>query len=322
MSIIRRRIFQVAAGAVLFAIAGVGHAQYTRSSISPEERALRRQNSKYLFKLADDALVTDPDHMDAHALRGTAYTMLGWPTEAVGEFDLVTGGDFYDLFAVHYHSLALMDIGANREAAQLQEGWRINDSPNPFTYISIEIHIVDALRQGQLWDEGLDAADFALATDPGNILIHSNVAHFYYDMGDVDEAMFQLFLGSRHTERNHRYQEVLAQMAYDEGLLDEAYERTVAARRQRARFPRLRALQMKVRCDGGEWEEVLKEANYPRFKDHAHPDLLEAESRCWALSGDLGQAKVLADDLAVLYPGFRQTNAARAFIEDLERRQK
>ena len=148
-----------------------------------------------------------------------------------------------------------------------------------------------------------------------NVLIHANAAHLYYDMGDADEAMFQLFLAARQTERSHRYQEVLALMAYEEGLLEEAAERLTLARKQRPRFPRLRALHMKVRCDGGEVDEVLKEAAYPRFANHAHPELFAAEVRCHVLAGQLDEARLLVDDLRLLYPDFAVTKDAAAFLE-------
>jgi tetratricopeptide (TPR) repeat protein len=308
----------MSAVATLTAVAcgvGIAHAQFRRSDISPTERALRRRNTPFLLQQAEALLQADPSDPNAHAIRGAAYSILGWPHDAVAEFTLSGGGEFYEVHGQHYHSVALRDAGRPVESALLREQWRVVDSPNQFAHIAIEINIVEDLRLAGAWDEALDAADFMLATDPGNVLIHANAAHLYYDMGDVDEAMFQLFLAARQTERSHRYQEVLALMAYEEGLLEEAAERLTLARKQRPRFPRLRALHMKVRCDGEETDAVLKESAYPRFANHVHPDLLAAEARCHALAGQLAEARVLVEDLRVLYPGFEATEEAAAFVE-------
>jgi hypothetical protein len=72
---------------------------------------------------------------------------------------------------------------------------------------------------------------------------------------------------------------------------------------------------MKVRCDGEETDAVLKDSAYPRFANHVHPDLLAAEARCHALAGQLAEARVLVEDLRVLYPGFEATEEAAAFVE-------
>jgi len=294
---------------------GIAHAQFRRTDVSPVERALRRRNTPFLFQQAETLLAANPSDPDAHALRGAAYSILGWPHDAVAEFALSGGGDFYEVHGQHYHFVALRDVGRPVESAELREEWRVIDSPNQFAHIAIELNIVEDLRLAGDWDAALDAADVMLATDPGNVLIHANAAHLYYDMGDIDEAMFQLFLASRQTERSHRYQEVLALMAYDEGLLEEASERLTLARRQRPRFPRLRALHMKVQCDGEETERVLREAAYPRFANHAHPEIFAAEARCHALAGQLDEAREVVEDLRTMYPGFEATEEAAAFVE-------
>ena len=314
MSVVRKMCALVALGAVACGL-GIAHAQFRRIDVSPIERALRRRNTPFLFQQADVLLAADPSDPNGHAIRGAAYSILGWPHDAVAEFALSGGGDFYEVHGQHYHSVALRDVGRPVESASLREEWRVVDSPNQFAHIAIEINIIEDLRLAGAWNEALDAADVMLATDPGNVLIHANAAHLYYDMGDVDEAMFQLFLGSRQTERSHRYQEVLALMAYEEGLLEEAAERLTLARKQRPRFPRLRALHMKVRCDGQETEAVLKEAAYPRFANHAHPELLAAEVRCHVLAGQLHEAEMLVADLQILYPGFAVTEEATALLD-------
>ena len=298
-------------------VVGVAHAQYRRSDVSAEERAIRRRNSAFLFQRADELYAEDPSNPDVHTMRGTAYALEGWPIDAAVEFELATGGDFYEKHAMHYHAEALRDLGRLHEAAALREEWRVVDQPNLYADIALEIHIVEDLRLAGAWDEGLDAVDVLLATAPGNVLVHAYAAHFFYDMGDLDEALFQLFLGARHTQNNHRYQEVLAVMAFDDGMLDETSARLVAALRQRPRYPRLRALQLRAWCDDGNTDQSLREAAYPRFANHVHPLLMASESRCHAQAGDIETARRLVDEMMMLYPDFVVSDETAAFVEAL-----
>ena len=294
---------------------GVAHAQYRRTDVSPEERAIRRRNSAFLFKSADALYEADPSNPDVHSMRATAYALEGWPLDALVEFELASGGDFYEKHAMHFHAEALRDLGRMQEAAALRRAWRVVDQPNRFADIALEIHIVEDLRLAGAWDEGLDAVDVMLATAPGNVLVHSYAAHFYYGMGDVDEAMFQLFLGSRQTENNHRYQQVLAEMSFDEGLLDDTSALLKRALRQHPRYPPLRALQLRAWCDGGLTEHALEQARFPRLAAHAFPGLLAAEARCLVQSGDRAGAQVLVEDLRFLYSSLDLTEETASFVD-------
>ncbi|HCH63705.1 MAG: hypothetical protein CL927_20360 [Deltaproteobacteria bacterium] len=293
---------------------GLAHAQYRRSDVTAEERAIRRRNAKFLFARAEEVLAADPSDPDGHALRGTAYILQGWPLDAVVEYELAAGGDFYEKFAVHYHGEALRALGRFDEAAALRKEWRVVKQPNQFADIATEIHIVEDFRLAGAWDQGLDAVDVMLATAPGNVLVHAYAAHFFYDMGDVDEAMFQLFLGARQTENNHRYQHVLAAMSYDEGLVDDASDRLKRALRQHPRHPPLRALQLRAWCDGGFTELALTEVGYARFAGHAYPDLLASEARCHVQAGDFEGAHLLVGDLQTLYPELELTEETASFV--------
>mgnify|MGYP000400665999 CR=1 FL=1 len=296
-------------------LAGLAHAQYQRTNVSELERVLRRRNTASLFRTADKTLAFSPDDADAQSLRGSAFSMLGWPTEAIVSFDLARGGSIYESDGQRYHAESLRDVGRGREAAELRKERRLVETPNHHAFVGIEANIVDDYRTAGAWSEALDAADDLLATAPANVIAHSTVAQLMYDLGDDDEAAFQLFLASRIGTRSYRYLEVVGQIAYDEGRYDAAAEALAVARKQRPKLPRVRALQLNARCDAGEAAEALVEVDYPRFRDHGHPDLLLAEMRCRLLNNQPDLARHLRDDVLSLFPGSPQANAAAAYYE-------
>jgi len=279
------------------------------------ELMLRKRQTSRLFNEADKRFADDPDSPDGHAIRGAAFAIQGWPTESIVSFELAAGGEFYEEEGLRYLAEALREVGRADEAAELRRELRMVPTPNPYAYIAIEANLVDDLRAAEAWDEALEAAEFLLETEPGNSIVHSTVADLMWAMGDVDEALFQLFLVSEQGRRSYRYREVLAHMAADEGLLDDAAEQLAAARKQRARLPRIRALQLDVLCELGEEEHILAEFDYPRFRDHGHPDLLAAEATCRARRGELEVAAALADDLRVMFPDLPRAQASVAFVE-------
>ena len=283
--------------------------------ISPMELMIRRRQNTELLRTADKLFAAEGDNPEAHAIQGIVYSIQGWPSESVLAFELAAGGDNYESSGLHYHAGALRDLGRGQEAAQLRREQRLVPSSNRFEHVSIEANIVDDLRAVEAWDDAIEAADVLLETVPGNVIAHSTVADLMWSMGEVDEAMFQMFLGARTGTRSYRYLEVLAHMAVDEGRLDEAAQHLAQARKQRPRLPRIRSLQLQVSCELGEEEQLLEELSYPRFRGHMDPGLLISEAECRARRGEYDQARVLLDDLRAMYPELPHARAAVARIE-------
>jgi len=302
----------------LLGLSSYAHAQFFRNDVSPLEKALRRRNTKDIFALADEKLAIDPDDADAQALRGAAFSIEGWPTEAVVSFELALGGDFYEQEGQRYHAEALRELGRGLEAAQLRRERRLVETPNQFAYIGIEANIVDDLRWAGAYYEAQEAAVELLATDPQNAIVHSTVAELAYELGDVDEAMFQLFLAARTSDRSYRYQEVLARITYDEGLLDASIEHSSRARKQRPWLARVRALQLTARCEVGEAADALIELDFPRFRNNGSPQVMAAEIYCRMRNGEEEVARALMSDLVLLAPNSQYTRFAREKLAELE----
>jgi len=309
-----RLLFRTVVLASALCATSLAYGQFFRTDVSSLERALRRRNTQQIMKIADEKLAVDPDDPEAQALRGAAFSILGWPTEAVLSFELACGGAFYEQEGQRYHAESLRDLGYGIEAAEMRRERRLVDSLNHHASVGIEANIVDDLRTAGAWEAALDAADDLLATAPQHVIVHATVAELMYDLGEHDEAMFQLFLAQRTRDRSFRYREVLAQIAYDERLYDEAIVEIAKARKQRSRLPRVRALQLLARCDGGEVEQALTELDYPRFRDHGSPELLAAEAHCRVLNGELGRARLLVADLQSLAPDSPHTENAAAVL--------
>ena len=285
------------------------------TAIGPIEFMIRRRHANQLVDTAEELFITDPDSPKAHAIHGIVYSMQGWPTESLVAFEMASGGDLYEQEGLHYLAAALRDLGRGEEAAELRREQRLVPSPNPYIHVSIEANIVDDLRSVEAWDEAIEAADVLLATVPGNVIAHSTVADLMWAMGDVDEAMFQLFLVSRTGQRSYRYLEVLSNIAVDEGRLGDAAELLAMVRKQRPRLPRIRALQLETLCELEEEEMLLLELEYPRFRDNMHPSLLAAEVSCRLRRGELDKAAAVAGDLRVMSPALPQAQAAVALVD-------
>ena len=98
-------------------------------------------------------------------------------------------------------------------------------------------------------------------------------------------------------------------------MLDETSARLVAALRQRPRYPRLRALQLRAWCDDGNTDQALREAAYPRYANHVHPLLMASEARCHAQAGDIQTAQQLVAELQMLYSDLAISGDTAVFVE-------
>ena len=312
-----RHLPRVLVGLALVALSTHAQAQFFRTDVTPLEKALRRRNIEQIISLGNAKLAEDVDDPDGHALRGAAFSISGWPTEAVNEFELARGGDFYESDGQRYHAESLRDLNRGVEAAQHRRERRLVDTPNHFAYVGVEANIVDDLRSVGAWAEALDAADDLLATAPQNVISHATAAELRFDIGDDDEAMFQLFLAARANPQSYRYQEVMAKIAHHDKLYDEAIEHIGIARQQRPRLPRVRAAQLRIRCEVGEAAEALIEVDYPRFRNHAHPELLEVEAFCHHRNGDLERAREAYEDLLSVAPQSPHAQRATSYFDDV-----
>lgn len=296
--------------------ATVGGLAWAEPQIPGElRRALSQRAGTRALEGAQAVLAAHPDSLDAQAWLGAAYAVANRPVEAVDAFELAQGSAWYLDNGVRHHADSLRTIGRGREAAELRLSGRVEVEPGGHTAVSLEINVLeDYLAAGEL-ELALEQAEVVegILTRPARG--HAVIADLHRLLGDEDEMLWHLFLGSRNGNHHYRATMVELDLALADGRVEDAWDASEAIRKQHIRLPSFWGQKAILLELVGSPAMCLARLNGRRFREHIHPDLLLAETRCHLAMGDLPEATRAAELLALHFPELSQTEQAWQALE-------
>lgn len=275
------------------------------------------QIQKRRYREAIHQLETDlgarPDDPELFAMLGSAWSRLGIYADAAGAFALSAGSAWYLRSGFDDEADTLRAFGKGRQAADLRLEARWDDEKSISELVVLQGAANDLREAGDL-EEAEDLALEAFAAYPAAGLAYATLAEVALDMGDRDEAEFNLWCADRRGYSSSALHAVRARIALSDGDFDTAERESRAAFQGRSRSRTLLALRAEVLRRRRLPELALRLIDGPRGGMQEEPVLLAVQAASLFDLGDTERAREIVGRALVVYPESPDVQRAAAYV--------
>jgi len=267
------------------------------------------------MKPLNEALAKNPDDLESRSMLAVLRARMGWFSEAVNEFGLSWGSDYYEREGLGAHADTLRAIGQYEEAAalRLDRLWVIQDEGEEV--VSLLGASEDLRLGGDSWG-AIDLAERAMALRPRSPVVYAVLAQAYLELGDLDEAAYYLWTSERVGGSAVRGPIAASELAIRQGDPQAAEQAIEEHRRQRISSWQFAVQISEARRLQGNPAEALWMLDLPQWEQQDHrPELIIAELTLHVDLGNKAEAMELCRTLRTEYPGNHQSVGAIVYTE-------
>ncbi len=263
-------------------------------------RAMRRGAWRAAHIRLETELAANPDDLTAQGQLGSAYARAGRYADAIVLFDMAPFGEWYESKGLLDHAHALRALGRGEEAARLRLSTRVTESERSgmVTLLSAVDDYLDAGRADLAEELALEA----VGAFPSSPATHAWLATVYVDQHRLDEGEAELWLADMLGAPSARSLTLRAQLAQDEGDLEEARALLDEAVKLRPDSRVVMSMRAEVERRDGNCPAALNLVDKTRFGFHEEPQAMAVEVRCLAELGYRDEAEQLLAYALAVYP--------------------
>jgi tetratricopeptide (TPR) repeat protein len=290
----------------------VAHAQEDEGVPPMILRQMKMGRFSIPLEYAERELLNHPDDLNMIGLKGTVLSFLGHYAEAMPLLEQAEGTRFYEEIAIRHHADVIRATGDGLAAAALREGRLLNATLTDNHDYQDLLDVIEDYRQAGAHEQAVATAEQVLALFPDRPLTYATIARLQLDAGEVDEAIFTLWLG-RWTDDSldQRLVVVEAELLRSQGSPHAAVDLMLPLRRKLMRNVEFWVLLAHCQMDVGDLDfanNILM--TMKRFADNEKPILQAARARQLVLRGDRDAATALLLDALAEMPGNPELRAA------------
>lgn len=279
----------------------------------------RSGNFRLVQSRVKSVLETNPDNADAHCMLGIAYENAGRYADAYTSLELGQGSTLCDTEGLGSWADTLHVFGHYDAAANVRME-RLAMVEEPGVETQTWLNMVNDYRAAGRYDEAWDAAYQALALMPRGARVLTGMADLAMDEGDMDEAARLIWLAQQVEEPPPAARLTMVRYELLTGDLDAATQTLEAIQPRKNRIWLGSVYQAEVlrRSGDAEGAALVLEAKYLRGAEY--PALLAEQAMVLADLGQADEAQDRLDRALAIYPSDPDVQLAERHVQRRQRR--